>query len=63
MDKLLIKQDVMKQLKISISCLNNYIKQNRIGFYKIGGAVKFSQKHVDEFLAANEKPVKEQVKL
>lgn len=50
-EKLLTIRDVGEILQLKVGAIRNYTYKGKIGFLKLpGGAIRFTQEHVNEFL-------------
>jgi len=48
-ETLLTKSEVARQLKVSVRCLENWMRDRRIAYLKCGAAVRFTREAVDNF--------------
>ena len=51
MDKLYTKNDLSKNLKLSVSTIDNHMKEGKINYLKIGKSVRFSKPDVKDYLS------------
>ena len=47
------KYDLAEMLKLSVSTIDNKMKDGSLGYYKFGKSVRFSEEQVKEFLKKN----------
>lgn len=47
--KLLTKKEVARELKVSVRCLENWMRDRQIAYIKCGAAVRFSVAALEEF--------------
>jgi len=50
MDELYTKNDLSKNLKLSVSTIDNHMREGKINYLKIGKSVRFSKPNVKEYL-------------
>jgi|TARA_B100001964_G_scaffold147480_1_gene162492 excisionase family DNA binding protein len=53
MENLYNKYDLTEILGLSISTIDNKMKDNSLGYYKFGKSVRFSEDQINEFLRKN----------
>ena len=51
MEELYTKNDLSKNLKLSVSTIDNHMKEGKINYLKIGKSVRFSKPNVKEYLS------------
>jgi excisionase family DNA binding protein len=57
-DKLLSARDTAAQLGISRATLSRLVTRGKIGHYRIGDRILFSEKHISNYLASVEHPAR-----
>lgn len=52
--KLYTVPEVAEQLDVSTRTIHRFLADGRLGHYRMGNRIKFSEKHVNEFLQRSE---------
>ena len=50
MDKLYTKNELSKNLKLSVSTIDNHMKEGKINYLKIGKSVRFAKPDISNYL-------------
>lgn len=57
-EKLISEKEFLEITGLSRMTAKRHRDAKRLGFYKIGSRVMYSQRHIDEFLARHERPTR-----